>query len=93
MTPSKSVKPYTLHPIPHTPHPTPCPHEKLFQQTLNSNFSSSSGAESPIILKSATKIQLRPDSSIILDRITRLWKGKGIARAGRWPNAIIQSQG
>ncbi|ODV36963.1 hypothetical protein BFG60_3618 [Microcystis aeruginosa NIES-98] len=19
---------------PHTPHPTPCPHEKLFQQTL-----------------------------------------------------------
>ncbi|MCZ8025650.1 MAG: hypothetical protein PX640_17275 [Microcystis sp. M49629_WE12] len=28
MTPSKSVKPYTLH-------PTPYPHEKLFQQTLN----------------------------------------------------------
>ncbi|MDJ0547097.1 MAG: hypothetical protein PX637_22670 [Microcystis sp. M53601_WE4] len=27
MTPSKSVKPYT-------PHPTPYPHEKLFQQTL-----------------------------------------------------------
>ncbi|WP_288057167.1 MULTISPECIES: hypothetical protein [unclassified Microcystis] len=24
---SKSVKPYT-------PHPTPCPHDKLFQQTL-----------------------------------------------------------
>ncbi|MDJ0526038.1 MAG: hypothetical protein PX634_12075 [Microcystis sp. M53600_WE12] len=21
-------------PLPHTPHPTPCPHEKLFQQTL-----------------------------------------------------------
>ena len=21
-------------PTPHTPHPTPCPHEKLFQQTL-----------------------------------------------------------
>ncbi|MCZ8117986.1 MAG: hypothetical protein O9295_07975 [Microcystis sp. LE18-22.4A] len=26
----------TLHPTPHTPHPTPCPHEKLFQQTLDS---------------------------------------------------------
>ncbi|BAG01416.1 hypothetical protein MAE_15940 [Microcystis aeruginosa NIES-843] len=23
MTPSKSLKPYTLHPTPHTPHPTP----------------------------------------------------------------------
>nr|WP_192846016.1 hypothetical protein [Microcystis aeruginosa] len=23
-----------LHPTPHTPHPTPCPYEKLFQQTL-----------------------------------------------------------
>ncbi|WP_287970371.1 MULTISPECIES: hypothetical protein [unclassified Microcystis] len=23
-----------LHPTPHTPHPTPCPHKKLFQQTL-----------------------------------------------------------
>ncbi|MCZ8045791.1 MAG: hypothetical protein O9290_03685 [Microcystis sp. LE19-41.2A] len=24
-------------PSPHTPHPTPCPQEKLFQHTLNSN--------------------------------------------------------
>ncbi|NCR83256.1 MAG: hypothetical protein GPI90_00750 [Microcystis aeruginosa K13-05] len=24
-----------VNPTPHTPHPTPCPHEKLFQQTLN----------------------------------------------------------
>ncbi|BAG01442.1 MAG: hypothetical protein O9295_22790 [Microcystis sp. LE18-22.4A] len=25
---------FSPHPTPHTPHPTPCPHEKLFQQTL-----------------------------------------------------------
>ncbi|WP_287744139.1 hypothetical protein [Microcystis sp. M169S2] len=31
MTPSKPVKPYT-------PHPTPCPQEKLFQQTLSSCY-------------------------------------------------------
>ncbi|WP_409793303.1 hypothetical protein [Microcystis sp.] len=24
----------TLHPTPYTLHPTPCPHEKLFRQTL-----------------------------------------------------------
>ncbi|QHU85590.1 hypothetical protein D3800_21310 [Microcystis aeruginosa NIES-298] len=26
--------PDTPHPTSHFPHPTPCPHEKLFQQTL-----------------------------------------------------------
>ncbi|MDB9421800.1 hypothetical protein PN467_15090 [Microcystis aeruginosa CS-563/04] len=35
MTPSKSVKPYTLHPTPYT-------HEKLFQQTLTTSCMSAS---------------------------------------------------
>ncbi|NCR81317.1 MAG: hypothetical protein GPI90_15475 [Microcystis aeruginosa K13-05] len=26
---------FSPHPTPHTPHPTPCPQEKLFQETLN----------------------------------------------------------
>ncbi|WP_287741802.1 hypothetical protein [Microcystis sp. M169S2] len=31
----KAFRLYAPHPTPHTPHPTPCPHEKLFQQTLS----------------------------------------------------------